>query len=188
MMDKLSALAVPPGNSLTDTPGKWPWERPARFANPDDAIDFATDSIASGPARDDMLKMMLAGIPVEELVEQIAFKGFMAGAFTPDVAELIKPARAIFLADMAVQEGFEPQMFVDEGPIEGSVSDAAFFEIMKQRNPKLFATMVEEGNRLQREFKNIHQQEMDQLVVEDEAAVAKEQSLQNSFMRVEEQP
>ena len=92
MMDKLSALAAPPGNSLTDAPGKWPWERPARFSNPDDAIDFATDSIASGPAREDMLKMMMAGITVEELVDQISFKGFIAGAFTPDVAELIKRA------------------------------------------------------------------------------------------------
>ena len=183
MMDKLSALAAPPGNSLTDAPGKWPWERPARFSSPDDAIDFATESIASGPARDDMLKMMMAGITVEELVDQISFKGFIAGAFTPDVAELIKPGMAIFLADLAVQEGFEPQMFVDEGPIEGGVSDEAFFTIMKERNPELFSAMVEEANRMQRDFDDdiSAQVQMQQQEAQQEA------QLDNSFMRVGEQ-
>ncbi len=150
MMDKISALAVPPGNSLTDAPGKWPWERPARFSNPDDAIDYTVDMISEGPARDDMLKMMLAGITVEELTDQITFKGFMAGAITPDVAELIKPAIGIFLADMALQEGFEPQMFVDEGPVQGNVSDETFFKIMKNKNPEMFSSMVEELNRMER--------------------------------------
>ena len=78
-------------------------------------IDFTVESISNGPIREDMLKMMLAGVTVEELVDQIVFKGFIAGAFTPDVGELVKPALAIFLSDMAIQEGFEPQLFVDEG-------------------------------------------------------------------------
>lgn len=182
MMDKISALAVPPGNSLTDTPGKWPWERPARFSNPDDVIDYTIDSISNGPVRDDMIKMMMAGITVEELVEQIAFKGFMAGAFTPDVAELIKPAVGIFLADMAIQEGFEPQMFVDEGPIEGNVSDEAFFKIMKEKNPELFRTMLEETNRMQRQFDDMERSELEYAMQKEQ----KEEDLNNSFMRVEE--
>ena len=151
MMDKLSALAVPPGNSLTDTPGKWPWEQPPRFTDPDDVIDYTIETISNGPIREDMLKMMLAGITVEELVEQVTFKGFLAGAFTPDVAELVKPGLAIFLADMAIQEGFEPQMFVDETPVEGEFSDENFFRVMKERNPEMFAGMVEELNKIERE-------------------------------------
>jgi hypothetical protein len=182
MMDKISALAVPPGNSLTDAPGKWPWERPARFSNPDDVIDYTVDNISNGPVRDDMIKMMLAGITVEELVEQITFKGFMAGAFTPDVAELVKPAIGIFLADMAIQEGFEPQMFVDEGPIEGSVSDEAFFKIMKEKNPELFRTMLEETNSMQRQFDDMERSELDYAMQKEQ----KEEDLNNSFMRVEE--
>ena len=97
MLDKITALAAPPGNSLTGPPGKWAWEQPARFPNPDDAIDFITDTISNGPAREDMLKLMMAGITIEELTEQVAFKGFMSGAYTPDVAEVIKPAVGIFL-------------------------------------------------------------------------------------------
>ena len=147
MQDMITALAVPPGNSLTDAPGKWPWEQPPRFADPDDAIDFITDSIAEGPGRNDMLKLMLAGITVEELVNQVAFKGFMSGAVTPDVAELIKPAIAVFLYDLAIQEGFEPQMLIDESPPKGEVSDATFFDIARNRNPELYAAMIEEQNK-----------------------------------------
>lgn len=151
MRDKLSVLGVPPGNSLTDAPGKWAWERPARFSDPDDVIDYTVDTISNGPVREDMIKMMLAGISVEELVEQITFKGFMAGAFTPDVAELVKPAIGVFLADMAIQEGFEPQMFVDEGPVEGQMNDEVFFNLMKNKNPEVFAAMREELNRMERQ-------------------------------------
>lgn len=150
MMDKITALAVPPGNSLTDAPGKWQWEQPPRFPNPDDAVDYAVEMMTNGPVRDDMLKMMLAGITVEELVEQLSFKGFMAGAFTPDVAEIIKPALGITLVDMALQEGFEPQMFVDEKPVEGQVEDSTFFEIAKDRNPELYDAMNEMINKEQR--------------------------------------
>ena len=168
MMDKLSALAAPPGNSLTDAPGKWPWEQPARFSDPDEVIDYNIDTISNGPIREDMLKMMLAGITVEELVEQITFKGFMAGAFTPDVAELVKPGLAIFLADMAIQEGFEPQMFVDETPVEGEFQDEDFFRVMKERNPEMFAGMVEELNKMERE-------QLDDLVANNRISREREQ-------------
>ena len=150
MRDKISALAVPPGNSLTDAPGKWAWERPARFSDPDDVIDHTIDTISNGPVREDIIKMMLAGISVEEVVEQITFKGFVAGAFTPDVAEIVKPALGIFLADMALEEGFEPKMFVDPAPVEGEMSDATFMRVMRERNPELYMAMNEEINKEQR--------------------------------------
>ena len=151
MMDKITALAAPPGNSLTDTPGKWPWEQPPRFTDPDEVIDFTIETILGGPIKDDMVKLMLAGITVEELVTQISFKGFLEGQFTPDVAEIIKPALGIFLVDLALINGVEPKMFVDNTPVEGDVSDENFFEILKENNPKLFAGMVEELNKMQRE-------------------------------------
>ena len=143
MRDIITALAVPPGNSLTDEPGKWAWERPPQFSNPDDAIDYITDSVSEGPAKTDMLKLMAAGITVEELVDQITFKGFVEGAITPDVAELIKPAIGIFLYGMGIEEGFEPQMLVDESPPTGQVTDAVFFDTLKVRNTCMYRIIVE---------------------------------------------
>ena len=184
MMDKITALAAPPGNSLTDAPGKWPWEQPPRFTDPDDVIDFTIDTIMGGPIKDDLLKLMMAGITVEELVTQISFKGFLEGQFTPDVAELIKPAIGIFLVDLALQTGFEPKMFVDSAPVEGDVTDENFFEILKENNPKLFAGMVEEMNKEQRE--NIKRtEELTAALREEPAKEARVR--QESFLGVEEQ-
>jgi len=160
MMDKLTALAVPPGNSLTDAPGKWQWEQPPQFPDPDDAIDHTVEMISNGPARKDMLKMMMAGITVEELVDQITFKGFMAGAISPDVAELIKPAIGVALIDMALKEGFEPQMFVEQEEMEGKFDDSSFFSTMQQRNPDLYAGMIEEMNEQTRMQQTEEEQEM----------------------------
>lgn len=153
-MEKLTAIGAPPGHSLTDTPGKWAWERPPQFANPDDALDFVLDKIEQPSLERDMLRMMAAGISIEELVTQIAFKGFMSGYYTPDVAELIKPSIGIYLYHKALEEGFEPSLMIDpnaeEGIIEGEVDDVSFFKILKQRNPELFEAMNEELNRQER--------------------------------------
>ena len=147
--DKVTPLAAPPGHSLTNEPGKWPWDRPPQFANPDDAIDFIVAKLDEPAAKDGLLKVMLAGITVEELVSQIAFKGFMEGTFNPDVAELIKPALAIYLVGIADENDIDAQLFVNDEE-EEQVTDETFFNILQQRNPVMFRAMNEEINRRKR--------------------------------------
>lgn len=163
-LDKITAMAAPPGHSLTDTPGKWPWERPPQFANPDDALDFVLDRLEDPMRRKDVMRMMVAGISVQEIVSQVAFKGFMQGYYSPDVAELIKPSIGVYLYKEALEEGFEPRMMSDdkeeEGMREGEVDDVSFFKIMKERNPDLFEAMNEEINRQERmEIEGLEQDE-----------------------------
>ena len=146
MLDKIKAMSAPPGHSLTGEPGKWAGEQPARFSDPNDAIDFITDKLEETVPQEDMLKMMTAGITIEEIVNQISFKGFMQGAFNPDVAELIKPALAMYLMKLSIDNGFTPRLFIQEQP-EPEVSDERFFSIMKERNPELFNAMNEAINK-----------------------------------------
>jgi hypothetical protein len=149
--DKITPLAAPPGHSLTNDPGRWPWDRPAEYANPDDAIDFIIAQLERPNSQDGLLKMMLGGISVEEIVSQIAFKGFMEGSYTPDVAELIKPALAIYLVGIADENDIDAQIFMREGELEEEeVTDATFFSILEQRNPTMFRAMNEEMNRRRR--------------------------------------
>jgi|TARA_R100000149_G_C5872119_1_gene136011 hypothetical protein len=152
--DKITPLAAPPGHSLTDEPGKWAWERPPQYADPDQALDFVLDALEDPMRQQDMVRMMAAGVSIEELVSQIAFKGFMSGFYTPDVAELMKPSIAIYLYHAGLEAGFEPRMMFsqedEDGKEEGEVSDVAFLKIMKQRNPKLYERMNEEINRQER--------------------------------------
>ena len=147
--DKVTPLAAPPGHSLTNEPGRWPWDRPSQFANPNDAIDFIVAKLDEPQSKDGLLKVMLAGITVEELVSQIAFKGFVQGTFNPDVAELIKPALAIYLLGIADENDIDAKLFVTEEE-EEQVTDETFFNILQQRNPVMYRAMNEEINRRKR--------------------------------------
>ena len=148
-LDKITPMSAPPGHSLTGPPGKWPWERPPQFANPDDAIDFIINKIDNEKTKDKFSKLMLAGITVEELVSQISFKGFTNGFFNPDVAELIKPALAVYMLGVADENGLEPKIFVNDEE-EEEVDDRTFFKILGERNTELFAAMNEIINEKQR--------------------------------------
>ena len=169
--DKITPLAAPAGHSLTQEPGKWPWENPPRFADPDDAIDFLTDKLDDPKTKEPILKLFLAGISVEEIVNQIAFKGFMTGTYSPDVAELVKPALAMFLIDEAAKVGIQADLFHEKKEDE-DISDAGLFEIMKNRNPELYLGMIEAEKKQDRmqisEAKNL------------------KPNLSNSFLQVEE--
>ena len=149
MLDKITALAAPPGNSLTGPPGKWAWEQPARFPNPDDAA--------------------------EPLI-----------CITVKVAEVIKPAVGIFLYDLALTEGFEPSMFVDEMTPKGEVSDDTFYDIVKTRNPQLYVAMNEERNRMQRMGEESSVQYTKQMQIPEDSFLATEQpAQQDSFLAAE---
>ena len=56
-MDKLTAPLAqsPAGHSLTDAPQGYPWENPAQFSNPDDAVDFVIDKLRDKQAHEENL-------------------------------------------------------------------------------------------------------------------------------------
>jgi hypothetical protein len=62
MLDKIKAMSAPPGHSLTGEQGKWAWEQPPRFSDPNDAIDFITDKLEEAVPQEDMLKMILLNV------------------------------------------------------------------------------------------------------------------------------
>jgi len=192
-LDKIQALSAPPGHSFTQEPGKWAWEQPPRFSDPNDAIDFIVDRFKEGEGENDMIKLMAAGITVEELVAQVSLKGFMQGAFTPDVAELIKPAIATYLMKLGVDNGFTPTLFLPKESDKGQVDDVSFFKILKERNPEVFHDMNERLNRtarMEEEFavqENI--QEMDAIQNQGEGSfITEEQTDEEEVMIPMEQP
>tara|TARA_R110000803_G_scaffold103389_4_gene171528 strand:- start:544 stop:1209 length:666 start_codon:yes stop_codon:yes gene_type:complete len=191
-LDKIKALSAPPGHSFTSEPGKWAWEQPTRFSDPNDAIDFVVDKLSTGESQNDMLKLMAAGITVEELVAQVSFKGFMQGAFNPDVAELIKPAIAMHLMKLGTDNGFSPTMFIPRESEEGGVDDRKFFTILKERNPEIFNDMNERLNRaarLQEELaldENV--QDIEQISNEGEGTFINEEPVIEEEMASMEQP
>ena len=78
-----------PGQSLTDTPGNYPWEHPPRFTEADEAADHLWNRMSEPEFAEQIIAMLDAGVPVEAIGRTVLFGGFLKGTFNPDVAFII---------------------------------------------------------------------------------------------------
>ena len=151
--DAMTALGAIPGTGMNDPKGKWAWEQPPKITDPDEAVDAVMDQFEEEPNKTNVLKLMVAGVSVEELVNITVFNAFSEGAFTPDVAEIIKPALVVGLVQLAGEQNVPFRMFSD--PEENQeMDDKEVFRIMKERNPQVFRGIKEDLNRKIREGQN----------------------------------
>tara|TARA_R100000995_G_C3464250_1_gene114809 strand:- start:1 stop:504 length:504 start_codon:yes stop_codon:yes gene_type:complete len=78
-----------PGESLTEEPGKWAWDKPPRFAKFEDALDTTMERMFQPKSVSKVLTMLDAGVDAESIARVVLFSGFMEGQYTPDVAVLM---------------------------------------------------------------------------------------------------
>ena len=78
-----------PGQSLTDTPGNYPWEHPAQNTDPEEATEYIWDRLLADDFAELVVAMLDAKIPVEAIARVILFGGFLEGKFSPDLAFII---------------------------------------------------------------------------------------------------
>ena len=78
-----------PGQSLTDTPGNYPWEHPAQFTDAREATEYIWDRLHADDFAEEVVAMLDANIPVEAVARVILFGGFLEGKFSPDLAFII---------------------------------------------------------------------------------------------------
>jgi hypothetical protein len=93
-LDELVGLssrgAAIPGQSLTNDPEQpYPWEKPAEFANPRDALNDITASLLRPEAVKQMLDALVKGASVGDLAMAIAYAKFTEGKINPDAMLLI---------------------------------------------------------------------------------------------------
>jgi len=148
-----------PGQSLTDEPGKHAFERPPEITNVDDAVEGVVANITSNPeAMESFEKLMMTGMPIESIVNTIAFSGFAEGKWTPDIAEMIKLPLSAFFAILAKDNNIPAKMFNVE-PQNEAMSDEHTMNAMREGNPEAFEYLqqqvmkedapIEEGNFLE---------------------------------------
>ena len=77
--------ATIPGQSLTDEPGRWPWDNPPKYPRFEDALNVAMTRMFNENGIEKIAAMLDAGIPAEGIARTIVFAGFMEGQYTPDV-------------------------------------------------------------------------------------------------------
>ena len=120
------------GNFQDDSKGKlgaYPWETPPEI----DTLEQAFDSVVNNKNNDEtlknnILKLLDAGIPSEAIARTIGFQGFLEGVWTVDISELIViPLMFEFVAD-GMEKGIDVRIFNDFEDDE--VSNETVLEIM----------------------------------------------------------
>ena len=100
-----------PGQSLTDTPGNYPWEHPPQFVDPEEATEYIWTTLHQKELTEQLIGMLDAGVPVEAIGRTILFAGFMEGKFSPDLAFIITEPVMKMIAAIGVNGGVEKIIF-----------------------------------------------------------------------------
>ena len=100
------ALDAPiPGQGMTAPLGDRPWQKPARFTTPEQALAFYVDRITQEKQVDQMLDILELGVPVDTLVDTMQLGGVMEGLHSVDVGMLIAPALIETITQIAEKAG-----------------------------------------------------------------------------------
>lgn len=115
LQGQLDPMDAPvPGQSLTTEPKNANYESAAESVDPEQVIESIVAFVTQPEQKDMFLSNMAAGMPVESIVQTFAIGGVAEGKFSPDVAEIIKPALALFFIQLALEEGIPVIPFTDE--------------------------------------------------------------------------
>tara|TARA_R110000824_G_scaffold188480_2_gene369845 strand:+ start:1678 stop:2184 length:507 start_codon:yes stop_codon:yes gene_type:complete len=110
-----------PGMSLTTEPKGRAWEKPAKYADPEDALSFYVDQLSSPDMLNKMGDILESKFPATALVDSLILGGVMKGIHSIDVGVIISPALLIFVSgigrimDIDIITGIEESDVPDEG-------------------------------------------------------------------------
>ena len=120
-MTEAALRAAIPGQSLTDTPKNYPWERPAEIADPNDAVKYHIDRVSEEDVIDNVLDALEFGVPAKKLSEAMMTGAVASGIHNIDVSLIIEPVIRAFImksADMAGVEYKETFEDDEKSPVE----------------------------------------------------------------------
>ena len=101
----MALLAPIPGQSLTDEPNNFAWERPPEITDPDEAVVFHLDRLSEKPIVDSVLHLLQMGFPVDVLTRSILTGAVGSGMHSIDVSLLISPVIEEEIAYMGTTAG-----------------------------------------------------------------------------------
>ena len=96
-----------PGQSLTDTPKNYAWERPPQYADAEEAVKFYINKLADKEVMDDLAVLFDGGMPIAPFVETLTTSGVASGLHSIDVSLIAGPVVHTFIKAAMVQYGIE---------------------------------------------------------------------------------
>lgn len=94
-----------PGESLTKELGSSKWEKPPKFVELEDAMNFIFDRLLEREQYTQFRAMIEGGVPIEAYAKVILFAGFGEGLWTMPMAHLMLEPTAKLLLAVAIQSG-----------------------------------------------------------------------------------
>tara|TARA_Y100000004_G_C8942460_1_gene424743 strand:- start:398 stop:925 length:528 start_codon:yes stop_codon:yes gene_type:complete len=84
-----------PGQSLTESPGKYPWDKPPKYSDIDDAYEYVSLQIYSEEGIRKIMDLLEMGVSPRLIARSTVLVGWMNNLWNPDVAEMLKQAIAV---------------------------------------------------------------------------------------------
>jgi len=86
---KLKGSSIP-GQSLTNNPSNpYPWEKPAKFSNPREALNNILGDLLQPEATKNIVKSLQDGMSVSDISSAVVYAKFFKGDINPDVMLLV---------------------------------------------------------------------------------------------------
>ena len=142
--DNVTLDAPVPGQSLTAPLGDRPWQKPARFSQPDVALAFYVDRITKEERANNMLDILENGVPVDVLVDIMQQGGVMEGVHSLDTGIIIAPALVEVISSMADNVGIEYTKFSTDKKRNGATSAEIVFATKDEPQAEVPEIEVEE--------------------------------------------
>ena len=120
-----------PGEAMASKLGKYPFDNPPLIVSPGEALQYVLEGYLSNNTSDEVLKLIIAGVTLETIVNIIVKMGFMEGTFTVDVAEIIKPALLLHLLADARDAGVKDIRIMNDSNMT-EISPEDFMDIKKE--------------------------------------------------------
>ena len=113
-----------PGQSLTDEPSNYPWERPPETADPAEALSMHLKKMAGPKYMQSALFMMELGVPAEVVTNTTITMAIGNGIHSIDVGLIIAPAIHKEVVSIAQMAGIEyDEYFPDDENKEQEAKD-----------------------------------------------------------------
>jgi len=129
----MAMLAPIPGQSLTDEPQNFAWERPPEIVDPNEAIKFHMDRLSEKPVVESVMFLMELGYPVDVLTRSILTASVGEGVHSIDVSLIAAPVIEEELGYMARTAGIEYKETFANDKTEDEIQEDKLRILIKQK-------------------------------------------------------
>lgn len=120
--DEMSLTRPIPGESLTVAPGKFPYERPAQFTDPEEAFDALVDRFLEPRNFNTVVAVLDVGMPLDTLVTVLLKQAYQEGMIDPRMIMLLGIPLTVMFTRIAEAAKIDYKLSFD-GDVRSDISE-----------------------------------------------------------------